>query len=175
MTNRTRRNVDPRPVTVPVGAWALAGVCRRNAEHARWRALAYGQVCLEPSDAPPFTVGPLLGHGGELVRPFVVLCQGCGTLVAQVWSSPSAEWQGRPFTWAECTWITDREAKPQRVSIYSMILDSTTADELVTGECPVDGVVGVEVRTLLGLLPGHLERFAQRGQSTKIKAPRVSG
>ncbi|MGY1691983.1 hypothetical protein [Geodermatophilus sp. SYSU D01105] len=123
-----------------------------------------------PGD-PPLTVGPLLRQGEIHYRPFLIRCGelGCGDQVGEVLAAQE-DWEGRPFIWAECWWITDRQARPARITRYSMILDSRTQDSLVDTECLTHGVVSVAVQHLLDRLPAALDRLVKKGRSTTVIA-----
>jgi len=80
------------------------------------------------------------------------------------------DWQGRPFTWAETWWITDRQTRPFRVTPYSMILDRETADGSVEAECSTHGTVAVKVQDLLDRLPAVLDRVLHTRRPAKVTA-----
>jgi hypothetical protein len=98
-----------------------------------------------------------------------IRCEGCADQVGMV-LAVVGDWQGRPFTWAETWWITDRQTRPFRVTPYSMILDRETADGFVESECSNHGTVGVKVQDLLDRLPAVLDRFVQIQRPAKVMA-----
>ncbi|WP_369132018.1 hypothetical protein [Modestobacter sp. I12A-02662] len=102
-----------------------------------------------------------------------IRCGSCGARIGEIFSVPQ-EWQGRPFTWAECWWITDRETKPPRITRYMTILDDQTAAGDVETECPTHGIVSVSVRGVLGDLPALVGRWETRGRPGKVIA-RLAG
>ncbi|MGK5169017.1 hypothetical protein [Geodermatophilus sp. CPCC 205761] len=95
--------------------------------------------------------------------------KGCGDKVGMV-LAVLREWRGRPFTWAETWWTTDRRTSPALLTPYSMILDRETADGFVEAECSTHGIVSVKVQDVLDRLPAVLDRVAQTRRPNKVIA-----
>jgi hypothetical protein len=156
------------------GPGVPAGASRRDREHARWRNLGYGRTYVQVPDGPPVQVGPMLRREDPQYRLAHIRCEGwgdkgCGDKVGMV-LAVLTEWQGRPFTWAETWWTTDRRTKPALVTPYCMILDGETADGFIEAECSTHGAVSVKVEDVLDRLPAVLDRVTQTRRPSKVNA-----